>query len=212
VRVTEIELIVYDAGITEIDRHEKLPASETGHKRTNNQHRSGPDQPRKERLLRQRFEQLGAESIQFFDQLIRARRYGKNEAERILGLLTTYHRQDLCAALEQASRYRACSLSSVERILAALAEPPSAFESIDDQARQHLDQVLTQDRVQPRPTADYQQLLDGDDAMMMAPMMMTRRPGMISCERGLDEESGHPCLYSGPVDEPLSSPGHTDPS
>jgi len=88
------------------------------------------------------------------------RRYGKDEAQRILGLLGTYRQEDLRAALERANRYRAFSLSAVERILAALAEPRPSLESVDDQARQHLDQLLRQDRVPPRSTADYQQLLD----------------------------------------------------
>ena len=64
---------------------------------------------------------------------------------------------------QTASRYRAFSLSAVERILAALAEPRPALESVDDQARQHLDELLRQDPVPPRSTADYQQLLDSEN-------------------------------------------------
>jgi len=84
---------------------------------------------------------------------------------RILGLLSTYHQPDLRDAIERASRYRAFSLPAVERILAASAAPRSALESVDDQARQHLDQLLRQNPIPPRPTGDYQQLLEdsGDD-------------------------------------------------
>jgi hypothetical protein len=83
---------------------------------------------------------------------------------RILGLLSTYHQNDLVAAFQRANRYRAFSFPAVERILAALALPRSALESVDDQARQHLDQLLRQDPVPPRPTGDYQQLLtDSND-------------------------------------------------
>jgi len=160
VRVTENELIVYDPDIREIARHERLPASVTGKHRTHNTHRPGPDLRRKEQLLRQRFEELGAEAARFFDQLIRTRRCGKNEALRILGLLATYHQHDLCAAFARANRYRAFSLTAVQRILAALAEPRSALESVDDQARQHLHEVFREDPVPPRSTADYQQLLE----------------------------------------------------
>ena len=165
VRITENELIVYDPDIRQIARHERLPASVTGKQTTHHEHRPGPDLRRKQELLRQRFEQLGAEAASFFDQLIRTRRYGKDEAVRILGLLTTYHQQDLCAAFQRANRYRAFSLPAVERILAALAQPRSALESVDDQARQHLDELLRQNPVPPRATADYQQLLEdsGDD-------------------------------------------------
>jgi hypothetical protein len=163
VRITEDELIVYDPDITEIARHERLPASVTGKQRTNNDHRPGPDLRRKQELLRQRFEELGAEAASFFDQLIRTRRYGKDEAVRILGLLATYHPHDLYAAFPRANRYRAFSLTAVERILAALAEPRSALESVDDQARQHLDELLRQNPVPPRATGDYQQLLEDSD-------------------------------------------------
>ena len=165
VRITENELIVYDPNIREIARHERLPASMTGKRSTHNEHRPGPDLRRKQELLRQRFEELGSQAASFFDQLVRTRRYGKDEAVRILGLLSTYHQPDLRDAIERASRYRAFSLPAVERILAASAAPRSALESVDDQARQHLDQLLRQNPIPPRPTGDYQQLLEdsGDD-------------------------------------------------
>ena len=41
----------------------------------------------------------------------------------MLGLLATYHREDLARALQRAVRYRAFSWSAVERILAAQARP-----------------------------------------------------------------------------------------
>src|SRR5438093_377010 len=160
VRITESELIVYDPNIREIARHERLPASMTGKRSTHNEHRPGPDLHRKQELLRQRFEELGSQAASFFDQLVRTRRYGKDEAVRILGLLSTYHQPDLRDAIERASRYRAFSLPAVERILAASAAPRSALESVDDQARQHLDQLLRQNPIPPRPTGDYQQLLE----------------------------------------------------
>src|SRR5206468_9005296 len=125
VRITENELIVYDPNIREIARHERLPASMTGKRSTHNEHRPGPDLRRKQELLRQRFEELGSQAASFFDQLVRTRRYGKDEAVRILGLLSTYHQPDLRDAIERASRYRAFSLPAVERILAASAAPRS---------------------------------------------------------------------------------------
>jgi transposase len=160
VRITEKELIIYGPDIDEIARHEMWPPTATGQKRTNKNHLPGPDLRRKQELLRQRFEELDSQSAVFFDHLIRTRRYGKDEAQRILGLLAIYRQEDLRGALERANRYRAFSLSAVERILASLAVPRPALESIDDQARQHLDQLLRQDPVPPRSTADYQQLLD----------------------------------------------------
>jgi transposase len=160
VRITESEVIVYDPNIRETARHERLPASATGKYSTHHEHRPGSDLRRKQELLRQRFEELGAEAVSFFDQLIRTRRFGKDEAVRILGLLSTYHQHDLVAAFQRANRYRAFSFAAVERILAASAQPRSALESIDNQARQHLDELLRENPVPPRATGDYQQLLE----------------------------------------------------
>ena len=160
VRVTETEVIVYDPDIREIARHQRLPASATGNYSIHHEHRPGPDLRRKQELLRGRFEELGTDAVSFFDQLIRTRRFGKDEAVRILGLLSTYHQQDIVAAFQRAHRYRAFSFAAVERILGAFAEPRSALESIDHQARQHLDELLRENPVPPRPTGDYQQLLD----------------------------------------------------
>ena len=160
VRVTETEVIVYDPDIREMARHQRLPVSATANYSTHHQHRPGPDLRRKQELLRGRFEELGTDAVSFFDQLLRTRRFGKDEAVRILGLLSTYHQQDLVAALQRAHRYRAFSFAAVERILGAFAEPRSALESIDNQAREHLDELLRENPVPPRPTGDYQQLLD----------------------------------------------------
>ena len=160
VRVTETEVIVYDPDIREIARHQRLPASATGNYSTHHEHRPGPDLRRKQELLRGRFEELGTDAVSFFDQLIRTRRFGKDEAVRILGLLSTYHQQDIVAAFQRAHRYRAFSFAAVERILGAFAEPRSALESIDHQAREHLDELLRENPVPPRPTGDYQQLLE----------------------------------------------------
>lgn len=96
----------------------------------------------------------------FFDQLIRTRRCGKNEAARVLGLLATYHREDLARALERAARYRAFSWSAVERILAAQARPRSVWESLQTEAQQQLDEILRQVPLSARSTAEYQLLLE----------------------------------------------------
>jgi transposase len=159
-RITESEVIVYDPDIREIARHQRLPASATGQYSTHHEHRPSSDLRRKQELLRQRFEELGAEAVSFLDQLIRTRRFGKDEAVRILGLLSTYYQRDLLAAFQRANRYRAFSFPAVERILAAFAQPRSALESIDHQARQHLDELLRENPVPPRATGDYRQLLE----------------------------------------------------
>ncbi len=63
-------------------------------------------------------------------------------------------------ALERACRYRAFSFSAVERILAAQARPRSDWEALQAEAREHLQDILQRPSLSPRPTAEYQELLD----------------------------------------------------
>jgi len=111
-------------------------------------------------LLKQRFAEFGPEGVVFLDELIRVRRRGKDEAARVLGLLSTYRREDLVRALERAARYRAFSWSAVERILAAQARPRSGWESLAVEARDQLSEMLRQDSLDARSTAEYQPLLE----------------------------------------------------
>jgi transposase len=159
VRITEKELIVYGPDIREIARHELFSRETTGQRRIHADHLPGRDPQQKHELLKQRFEEFGAEGILFFEQLVKTRRYGKEEASRVLGLLSTYHREDLQSALERAARYRAFSLSAVERILAAQARPKLASESLEQEAREHLEELFRQSPVSLRPAEEYQELL-----------------------------------------------------
>ena len=78
----------------------------------------------------------------------------------MLGLLATYHRDDLARALERAVRYRAYSWSAVERILAAQARPRSVWESLEAEAQEQLDEIFRQSPLSVRSTAEYQTLLE----------------------------------------------------
>ena len=159
-RVTENELIVYGPDVKEIARHELYPSGTTGQKRTLPAHAPGRDHLQKRELLQQRFAEFGPEGVRFFDELLHARRNGKDEAARVLGLLTVYRREDLARALERAGRYRAFSWSAVERILAAQAKPRSAMEALAIETREQLHEMLRQIPLSPRPTAHYQMLLE----------------------------------------------------
>lgn len=159
-RITENELIVYGADVKEIARHELYPSGVTGQSHSLLQHAPARDSQHKRELLRQRFEEFGAEGVRFFDGLLAARRNGKDEAGRVLGLLAVYRREDLTRALERAVRYRAFSYSAVERILAAQAKPRSAKEALVIEAREQLHDLLRQTRLEPRPAAEYQALLE----------------------------------------------------
>ena len=104
VRVTEDELIVYAGDVRQIARHPLYPSGTSGEKHTLPEHSPGRDHRQKYELLKERFAGLGPDGALFFDELVRTRRYGKDEAARVLGLLGTYHREDLARALERAAR------------------------------------------------------------------------------------------------------------
>jgi transposase len=159
-RITEKELIVYGPDVKEIARHALYPSGINGEKRTLPEHSPGRDHHQKYELLKQRFAEFGPEGVLFLDELVRTRRRGKDEAARVLGLLATYHREDLARALQRAVRYRAFSWSAVERILAAQARPRSGWESLQAEAQGQLDEILRQSPVSTRSTAEYQALLE----------------------------------------------------
>jgi len=159
-RITEKELIVYGPDLAEVARHELYPSGTRGEKHSLPEHSPGRDHYHKYELLKERFTALGVEAVRFLDGIVQTRRCGKDEAFRVLGLLATYHREDLVKALERAGRYRAFSFSAVERILAAQARPRSEWEALQAEAREHLEDILQQPSLSPRPTTEYQELLD----------------------------------------------------
>lgn len=158
VRVTEAELIVYAPEVHEIARH-RLEAPGVNQTVTKAEHAPGRDERRRHEQLAHRFAELGAEGPRFLEELVRSRRYGKDEAHRVLALLGTYAREDLVAALARACRYRAFSLTAVERILAAQAQPKSALDALEAEARPHLRALVGDEPVPPRPTDEYLHLL-----------------------------------------------------
>ncbi len=160
-RITEKELIVYGPDLREIARHDLYPSGITGREahpaRAFPGTRSLPQAGAPERTLRR----AGGRSRAVPRWDLQTRWRGKDEAFRVLGLLGSYRREDLVKALERACRYRAFSFSAVERILAAQARPRSDWEALQDEAREHLDDILRKPSLSPRPTAEYQQLLEG---------------------------------------------------
>jgi len=139
-------------------RHPLLPRSATGQRCESPQHRPQEDSKQREAYLRQRFAELGPTASRFLEGLLKTHRMGKDQAQRVLALLETYRKADLTSALERAARFGAFSLRSVERILAAQAQPKTPLESLGDQQQQHLREIIEDRPVPPRPTADYEQL------------------------------------------------------
>ena len=107
VRITETELIVYGPRLDEIARHRLFPRGVTGQHSILPGHRPNAEPRQTEAMLRERFAELGPSAQSFLDGLLRAQRYGKDQAFKVLALLATYARADLLAALERAVRFGA---------------------------------------------------------------------------------------------------------
>jgi transposase len=157
VRLLERELIIYDPRLEEIARHALLPGTARGQRVVQPGHRVQEEARRRQAELEERFAELGETGRLFLEGLLRAQRYGKDQARRVLALLGTYSRSDLIAALERAVRYGAYSHTAVERILAVQARPRTTWEALAEEERR-LPPWLGEDPVSPRPTSDYQDL------------------------------------------------------
>lgn len=163
VRITEEELIVYGPHIEEIARHPLFARHVTGQVHLKNEHQPRDDSEKKYEVLKQRYGELGPVAERFLEGLIKHRRYGKDEAHKILTLLETYHRHDLLTAIERAVRYGAYSRTAIERILAIQATPKTALDTLAEKEQQQLKSLLGDDPVHPRSGKEYQQLLDLHD-------------------------------------------------
>jgi hypothetical protein len=160
VRVTETEVIVYSPQLEEIARHRLLPRGQTGQRCVQSAHRPSADPRQHEGMLRERFAELGPAAARFLDGLLSSQRYGREQAVKVLTLLSSYARADVLAALERAVRFGAYSLGAVERILAAQAQPRSVLETLADADCRRLPPHLSDNPVSPRPTTDYHRLIE----------------------------------------------------
>jgi transposase len=167
VRITESEVIVYSIGLEEIARHALVPSTQTSVRQTLKSHHPADDPAGRELLLRQRFGELGPIAVKFLDGLLAKQIQGKLQAQQLLALLAQYQRDDVHQALERAVRFGAFSLAAIRRILAACAKPKPLLDELADLHRETLDPSLRQESIGPRPTSDYQHLLqpeeDGDE-------------------------------------------------
>lgn len=100
----------------------------------------------------------------FLEGLLSRQRYSKHQALRVLGLLRTWRRDDVLAAMERAVRYHAYSLSSLERILAVQARPRAPWEMLPEEQQQLLRDLAQGDPLTPRSSREYQGLLFGEEA------------------------------------------------
>ncbi len=160
VRVTEAEVIIYGPHVEEIARHPLWPRTATGQRSLHAAHRPAEDARQRQAQLQERFAELGATAVRFLEGVLGQQRYGKDHAQRVLALLATYARDDVLAALERAVRYGAYSYPAVERILAVQARPKGILQTLAEQGRQHLQPLLDEPPVTPRPTTLYQPLCE----------------------------------------------------
>jgi transposase len=158
VRITEEEVVIYGPQIEEIARHPLLSREVTGQTSRREEHLPRDDDEKRYETLKQRYDELGAVAARFFEGLIRRRRYGKDEAQKILCLLETYCRRDLVAAIERAVHYGAYSRSAVERILAVAATPKPPLSKLAEQESQQLKSLLGNQPVPPRSSKEYGEL------------------------------------------------------
>jgi hypothetical protein len=157
VRVTENELFVYDPASLEQVACHPLVTRQKGERVTDPAHRPSRSPQEQEEALRQRFGELGEAALCFLEGLLRTHRDGKSQARKVLGFLALYARADVLAAFERAVRYHAFTWKALERILAVQARPRPPLDCLNDQYRASL---ADDPPVGPRPTSDYQQLLE----------------------------------------------------
>jgi transposase len=161
VRITDDEVIIYSPQLQEVGRHRLLSRATSAARAVDPAHHPPvADAQQRLTLLRERYEELGPLAVQFLEGVLRTQRCGRHQAQRVLGLLSTYARLDVLAALERAVRYGAYGATQVERILAAQARPKGPLAML---AKQELPDLpgppQETEALQPRPTANYQALL-----------------------------------------------------
>jgi hypothetical protein len=159
VRITDEELIVYSPRLEILARHARFSPTERHRQRRQGEHLPPRDLVRRREALRHRFAELGPLSVRFLEGLLRAQRYGWDQAQKVLALLGVYRQEDLLAALERAVRYGAFSVKAVERILAVQARPKTALDRMAEEGSLHLEDILSDNPTPPRAATEYQQLL-----------------------------------------------------
>ncbi len=184
VRVTEVELLVYNNQLETIAQHRLLPRQVSGQKQLDPAHQAPRSQQVQVEHLRQRFGELGEVALRFLEGLLRRQRYGKHQAVQVLALLRTWRREDLLAAMERAVRYHAYALSSLERILAVQATPKRPWQAWDPHAQPQLPDLPPGETIPPRDSREYQRLLFDEPAAEPEPT-----PDAPSAESALPQES-----------------------
>jgi hypothetical protein len=158
VRITADEVIVYGMALEEVARHRLLPDRPQGQRSVEPTHQPQSNERHRRAELEERFAEFGPAGGRFLAGLVQSRRFGWDQAHKVLELLTVYRQRDVQAALERAERFGAFSLQAVQRILAAQARPRPVLEVLAEEERRRLEPLLREDPVSPRPLREYQRL------------------------------------------------------
>jgi len=207
VRITEEEIIIYGPQIEEIVRHRLLPRQTSGETVRCPGHEPADDGEKKYQVLKERYAELGETAGRFFEGLIQRRRYGKDEAQKVLALLEMYRREDLVAAIERAVQYGAYSRSAIERILAVTATPKTALDQRADQEARQLKFLLDAPPVTPRPGKEYDRLFEPRSGEDQEQEMRKDESQAESTEAKSDETEKDRST----TDEPPAGPASGDP-
>jgi hypothetical protein len=160
VRVTDNELMIHDRAFIEATRHPLFARGVTGQRSCRKEHEVPRDARQRSEQLASHFAGFGAAGTRFLEGLLAANRSGKSQAERVLTLAASYPRVDVVAALERAVRYGAFTLVAMQRILAVRGRPRTPLDVLADDHRTCLERLCDGTPTPPRPTSDYQALLD----------------------------------------------------
>lgn len=203
VRLSETELIVYGPGLQEITRHPLFARSCTAQQSVLPGQHPKIDGKLQQTQLQERFAALGPTALRFYEGLLKQQRYGRAQAHRVLTLLAIYATKDVLAALERAVRYGAFAAEAVERILAKQAQPKTALEQWAERQQEHLQDLLGDAPLSPRPTADYRNFFSED-----LPHVETTPPSAdIAADSSAAAGTGPAPPAAGPPEHPEDRPG-----
>jgi transposase len=199
VRVTAEEVIVYGPHLDEVARHRLLPARPQGQRSVQSEHLPQTNERLRRAELEERFAEFGPLGPRFLAGLVQAKRFGWDQAHKVLELLTVYRRADVQAALERAVRFGAFSLHSVQRILAATARPRPVLEVLAEEEQRRLEPLLRENPVEPRPLCEYQHLCSQEPADGQTSQDQPEQPK--------PEQPAEPADGDGPPWETAEEPG-----
>jgi transposase len=212
VRLSEIELIVYGPDLQEIARHPLFARSCTGQQSVLPGQHPQVDRQRQQAQLQERFAALGPAALRFYEGLLKHQRYGRSQAHRVLALLAIYAATDVVAALERAVRYGAFAADAIERILARRAQPRTALEKWAERQQEHLQELLGDQPLSPRPAADYRAFFTEDlpHAETTPPTTPNATDRSDTAAPSDDAGAGPPPSAAGPPECPEDRPGGPD--